>query len=1242
MLDMDRFHAYSQSWALQKHKVNKAAAEAILALKPSEIAQFRFSAEKMADAFNYDEMILTILSQKHPEIKISKSDVAWGYDFYKRKLNASFLVGKPSGVSDPVKTSVLIPGESGGIAVGLEAAEAEDVLLNVDSYVANRTTRGVFWEASQSSRKIELHVGSAGDFKQNLSQRGAKIIGEVKTEANNYNPIYLIQDPGEQSFHYAVTEISGNDRLKHFKMQSSLVRWEKEKGRLAPPPPIEVVGDAAAKLASEEAQLTQVLKVVPKADHVLIGQKGAFERTIGSLGKIQSMIELAEKHPEVLSDILSGDHLKLLEKAIKNKSDLTSFVMKNASAIDKAYEKMKPSFARYNIAEAPVHTVYNLDRGSYAVSDYLLQGTDGKVQRWRVFSNVWGDEILPVAKALKATGHHDIVYMGTAGALPNSGLKVGDLAIPTKSHDINGVTRQVKGRIAPVGAKKVDVVTHVSSPFEETKGWLDDRNKFAQLVEVETGYIAQVFSGKDDKVSMLLLVSDAVGVEGESLAEASSSVRRKAQITAMSTVLDDARVGRPVTASLSHDDILKWMDELAPSRDPVSRFQIYKEAEFRKIASKEDLSRLLTTEKGFTTQRLLTSIEEADTRLGRLLDLVADQGLRPVISIHRQFLEGRWNPGKAPISFHLQSADPETLKAVQEILEKMKLEDKNFAKFLQVSASESSAGLDFIKLPGFLDSPSGTLFNLYQDSAIGFGGLALTETRTGNFKFVQVAPPTKGQAVQTVAYFAPNEETEVLLKEFTQKSSTIEKSLKERIKSINKWGENKNWEIRLNKVESLADGALASITPELGADKLIINVNMTPQGLSNKAVALEEYIHLLQITQGSDDYWTLGTSIASFGHPYEWAETVANAKAGSPRAMEQLARMELEAIRGTESAFDFAQDTFGLNKDQMKNYLKSREAQAEKMYKDIAKLAKVDMKKREAAWDDMKEVFTKMENEPVKFNDLVAKNDRKGVRKMLEKYLPWDMMEPSEVNAWKEWLEAIEHPNLDNTKIVFRGLDGDILIKSPSGNPGLMSTVLTKNQGSYTRRLRSLSTSRDKFGVFKNGSSPVTSVRAAGNNPSLIRMMKNHADEPKGSPFLSASNNSVSSTFGMEKRAALRIDERRLVPNAMAWSFLQEREVLVPLVVFPDEVVHFEEVPKGTDGYIYDQDFIKHVEQKLGRPLTTAEVVTNDTDQDFIKQGYERIKKLMLEPANLPAMQACTLEGQSCDCVFKTLNSLLK
>lgn len=1233
MLDLDRFHAYTQSWALTKLKHHKEGAEAILKIKPADIEALRFPPDKLGDAFQYDELIEVILKRKYPEIRISKSEIAWGYDFYKRKINQAYRIGKPSSVSAPANAPIVEAGKSGGVVTPIEAAEAEDVLLNVDSYVANRTTRGVFWEASSSGRKVELHVGGAGDFKLNLAQRGAKIIGEVKTEANNYNPIYLIQDPGEATFHYAVTEISGQDRLKHFQMQSSLVRWEQGGGRLAPPPSVEVVGDAVAKLANEEAHLTQVLKVVPKADHVLIGQKGAFERTIGSLGKIQTIIDLLEQHPSAMGQF-TVDQQKLIQKALKSKDDLASFVMKNASPVDKLYDKIKPQLGRYQISESPVHTVYNLDRGSYEVSDYLLKGKDGKIQRWRVFSNVWGDEVLPVAKALKNTGHTDILYMGTAGALPNSGLKVGDLAVPKKSHDVNGITREVKGRLSPDGAKSIDMVTHVSSPFEETNAWLADRNKFAQVVEVETGYLAQVFNGKNDKVSMMLLVSDVVGVEGETLAEASSSARRKAQINGLSTILNDAQVIRPVEVQ-EGDDLYRWISEIAPSRDPLSKFQVYKEAEFRKIATKDELIGLIQSEKGFSTQRLLTSLGEADTRMLQVINDLGGVGLRPEISLPREFLEGRWNPANGPVSINFKVSSSDSVKQIEQLLSKLKSFDKNFDKFLKISVATNPMGADWIKLPGFLDNPDGTLFHLYQDSAIGFGGLAATETRTGNIKFVQVAPPQKGKAVENLAFFKPDAETEELLKQFSAGPKEVEKALNKQISLINKGAFEEHYVVQLNKVDQLPEGALASITPELDENKLIIKLNITPEGLSNKAVALEEYIHLLQITANSDENQYLLRKFAAYSHPYQWAETVANAKSGSTVAMEQIARLELDAVNMTNDVLTVNPKLLGLKKDELQGYLSKRAAHAESVYKDISKIAKADMKRRELGWSQMKEVFNQMENDPVKFNDLVAKNDRKGVRQMLEKYLPWDLMEPSEINSWKEWLEAIEHPDLTKAEVVFRGIDGDLLVKSADGNPGLLSTVLTKNQGSYTRRLRSLTTMREKIGIFTNynDKGAFTPVKS-----SLLQTMGAHAFEPKGSPFLSVSNDDVAGAFGMRKRVALKVDPRRLVPNAMAFGFLKERERLIPLVIFPDEVIHLEEDPS----YIDRDKFHANVEAKLGRPLTEAEIMTTDDYSDFIKQGYDRVKRLMLDPDLLPKVQACTLESKSCDCVFKTLNALLK
>ena len=731
----------------------------------------------------------------------------------------------------------------------------------------------------------------------------------------------------------------------------------------------------------------------------------------------------------------------------------------------------------------------------------------------------------------------------------------------------------------------------------------------------------------------------------QTLAEASSSARRNAQIKAISTVLSEANVSKPAAANAG-DDLFKWINEIAPTRDPVSKFQVYKEAEFRKITTKAELATFMQAEKGFTTQRVLTSLNEADSRMLRLIEQIKDKGLAPDISFPRSFLEGRWNPASGPINVHLRSANPESIKELQKILSTLEGGDKSFAKFLKVSVTDIPADANWIKLPGFLDNPEGTIFNLYKDSAIGFGGLAATETRTGNIKFVQVSPPQKGKAVQNLAFFKPNEDTEVLMRQFSKGSYDLERSIRLKIEDINKGAFQGHYEVRLVKVPDLPNGSLASITPELGENKLIINLNITPQGLDNKAVALEEFVHLLQITGASDEGY-LNRQFASYPHPYAWAENVANAKAGSVTAMEQMAKMELEATKLTNDIFKQYPGIFKIKEKELQEYIKNRQAHAEAEYKKVSKIAKADMKRRQASWERMKDVFNKIEKESIKFNELVAKNDRKGVRAMLEKYIPWDVMEPSEINSWKEWLEAMENPDPNQAEVVFRGIDGDLLVKSADeSKPGLLSTVLTKNQGNYTRRLRSLATSREKIGMYIAYDAEGMPKKPI--NSTLLQTMNAHATDPVGSPFLSVSNHDIAKQFGMQKRIALKIDKRRLVPNAMAFGFLSERERLVPLVIFPDEVIHFDQLSKeeinNTETWITldDHKFVSDVEAKLGRPLKDFEYTTVDEYDDFIRQGYARIKSLMLDPVNLPKVQACTLEDKSCECVFKTLNALLK
>ena len=139
------------------------------------------------------------------------------------------------------------------------------------------------------------------------------------------------------------------------------------------------------------------------------------------------------------------------------------------------------------------------------------------------------------------------------------------------------------------------------------------------------------------------------------------------------------------------------------------------------------------------------------------------------------------------------------------------------------------------------------------------------------------------------------------------------------------------------------------------------------------------------------------------------------------------------------------------------------------------------------------------ERQEKKLNDLIMANDRSGVRKMLEAYLPWMMMTETEKAAWKIWLEAIEHPSKTDVTVAYRGLDysTDKLQRNEKGEIGLMSTVLTQNQGSYTRRLRSLTTNRINNGQDKQNGNLATA---------LTMQFGNHALDPKASSFLSFTN----------------------------------------------------------------------------------------------------------------------------------------
>lgn len=229
------------------------------------------------------------------------------------------------------------------------------------------------------------------------------------------------------------------------------------------------------------------------------------------------------------------------------------------------------------------------------------------------------------------------------------------------------------------------------------------------------------------------------------------------------------------------------------------------------------------------------------------------------------------------------------------------------------------------------------------------------------------------------------------------------------------------------------------------------------------------------------------------------------------------------------------------------------------------------------------------------FRNLVAKNDRKGAVKLLRQYLPWEQMPPFEKAFWENHLAIMADPlPFEDRVLIYRGIDDDIVQVAQEGGKELtreeaikeqkmflMSTMMTKNQGTWNRRLRSLTAMYEKFmGTDNAGSSEYTrAVR-------ITNMFVKHSKEPKGSPFLSYTPKfSVAKSFGHKRNTAYFIDPRMMYFN-YASKYADEIEFLLPIMSFPDDLaaVYDQEIHPGTGDVenFLKQKAIAKLDQELG------------------------------------------------------------
>lgn len=374
--------------------------------------------------------------------------------------------------------------------------------------------------------------------------------------------------------------------------------------------------------------------------------------------------------------------------------------------------------------------------------------------------------------------------------------------------------------------------------------------------------------------------------------------------------------------------------------------------------------------------------------------------------------------------------------------------------------------------------------------------------------------------------------------------------------------------------------------------------------------------------------------------PHAVAELLTNVREGSPTAKARWNALQIDLLQNVELKPLFVQE-MKLTSNIIEDIRTELKGHSEKLDAEAAQFARKQQKALDK-WKSETGSLDKLEAMQEKLDDLILKNDRKGVRQLLEAYLPWAVMEPVEANTWKIWLEAIEHPDHEKSTVAFRGLkyDTDKIQRRQTAQGeifGFMSTVLTKNQGSYTRRLRSLSTNREKNGDigFANHGSQVRSVK-------ITDQMTAHAKDPKASSFISFTYDPAIAYRFMGQNVTkevkgettsvpyggilvVKMDSRRMIPNIPS-MYSSEIELLAPLIVFPDEVVTYKEGSFNKD-YTYEM-FVKDVSDKTKINFSSW-AAAKDTNDEGLKERYNREGHEFFKQ-----MTEVNLKAMSCSKVF--------
>lgn len=494
-----------------------------------------------------------------------------------------------------------------GFLPGVEDVRVgEPSMHDLDTYVNDRLGAFVVKDLVERGRTIEFHQSSAEQALASLSARGfTKVLRAFGPKSNEYNHLYLAQNPTTGELRYAMGEISGQDRLAHMQKLVSLARVPGPGGdKRVKSEQVRVFADPLLHPEDVYRRYSRALLAsgsVPPS--VVIGFKSGIlremgrravaarqvERLQGALGKdpvgtLRRRAKEAGAGGAGLDNALAqlGDDVKVLtedpsvvfrfnakiQSLREVERALTALVKSDPEAAklldDVVGEKGFKVTVNGRVAEdIPPDTF--IDQSVIAYTD-----EEGRQRSLLVTRNPYGDLAHELGRVLVDNDVENVFVVGTAGGLEQDG-EVGDLHAPSKVVGADGRALPFENRVIELLASPEKVralkeagarvklggtLKEVDSPLDETKGFIGKMQaKGYDLVEMELADLVRATSGSDTKVSGLYVVSDLPGtdrtLESQSAAHAEQALHEAGDLLIAQlgirdvTLVGDKREPRP-------------------------------------------------------------------------------------------------------------------------------------------------------------------------------------------------------------------------------------------------------------------------------------------------------------------------------------------------------------------------------------------------------------------------------------------------------------------------------------------------------------------------------------------------------------------------------------------------------------------------------------------------------------------------------------------------------------------------